>query len=423
MEESIQEVDYISELPEPVLYHILSFLSIKQAARTSVLSKTWFQVWRTIPILKFDFFELFNRRYGALYYYPDFEIRQTNIQELYNFLEQILLSRQRQMINLIKFTLIMPSEYPEIVPTMDRWIGYALESKVKHLKISVFPPTSVYCVPQALLNAISVQVLDLQYLHLPSIGNVTLPFLKKLSLTCVFANDNLVSKLVAGSPLIEDMSFITCFGFKTVKIFNLVNLVKFYVESIVHLEQLEVEAPNLHSLTLRGSSWPSVLKLVSLKYLKSLTIHGAPITDKWLHEQLNKFPHLECLRLVECHILESIKISSSSLHTLCIKSCKKAARLQIDTPNLHIFSYRGDIILFSSNDLILPQVYLYFKFNNMETFWYIRLIQLLEKFNQCFRKVTLKSETGEVCPDDNFFYSNLCSHNCLHIVHNKYLRD
>ncbi|KAF2294925.1 hypothetical protein GH714_027067 [Hevea brasiliensis] len=245
------------------------------------------------------------------------------------------------MDNLIKFTLVVTFIYerPEMVSTMDRWIGYALKSNVKHLKIQVGPSNDdenyKYCVPQTVLNAISIQI------------------------------------------------------------FDLVNLIQFRATDIVHFERLKMETPNLHSFTLQGPTWPSILKVASLKNLKSLHIFSAPITDKWLYEQLNKFPHLECLSLADCPMLESIKISSSSLHKLRIDSCGNMAKLHIDIRNLYVFSYYGDIISFSSNNLTLPKVNLYIKSNNMDNSWYTRLIKLLDEFNQCFKMVTLESDTGE----------------------------
>ncbi|CAN1264263.1 F-box/FBD/LRR-repeat protein At1g13570 [Linum perenne] len=44
----------ISELPDDVLDRILTFLPIKEAARTSVLSSNWRYQWRSIPHLVFD---------------------------------------------------------------------------------------------------------------------------------------------------------------------------------------------------------------------------------------------------------------------------------------------------------------------------------------------------------------------------------
>lgn len=409
-----ERIDYISELPEHILHRIMSFLPTKQITRNSVLSKTWLKAWKTSPILEFDFYAIFSGNRGR-YGFPDFETREKNKQELYNFVEQILLSRRKQMISLTKFTLIVPFIYrkPEMVSTMDRWIGYALETNVKHLKIKVGPTNDdedyKYFVPQAVLNAVSIQILDLSHckLHMPSMGSLSLPFLRKLSLSSVFADDNIINKLIAESPRIEDMSFINCYGIKSLQIFDLDNLIRFYAERIVHIELLTLEAQNLHSFTLRGSFWPSTLKVASLKNLKSLKISNAPITDKWLHEHLNKFHHLTSLSLFHCDMLESIKISSSSLHSLCIYSCGKVARLHIDTPHLHIFSYCGDIISFSSDNLFVPKVHLHLESNNMQISWYARLIELLDKLNQLFKTIALESDTGEVCLFIYLYYINL----------------
>ncbi|KAK6161540.1 hypothetical protein DH2020_004921 [Rehmannia glutinosa] len=46
-------MDRISELPQAILHHILSFLSQDEAAETSLLSKSWNCVWSTRPNIEF----------------------------------------------------------------------------------------------------------------------------------------------------------------------------------------------------------------------------------------------------------------------------------------------------------------------------------------------------------------------------------
>ncbi|RZC63628.1 hypothetical protein C5167_025382, partial [Papaver somniferum] len=54
-QDNMSEVeDRISNLPASLLLHILSFVDTRDAARTSVLSKRWKYIWRSIPILGFQ---------------------------------------------------------------------------------------------------------------------------------------------------------------------------------------------------------------------------------------------------------------------------------------------------------------------------------------------------------------------------------
>ncbi|MCI30551.1 F-box/LRR-repeat protein, partial [Trifolium medium] len=47
-------VDRISQLPNETLCHILSFLPIKQAFTTTILSKRWHPVCYSLTVLRFD---------------------------------------------------------------------------------------------------------------------------------------------------------------------------------------------------------------------------------------------------------------------------------------------------------------------------------------------------------------------------------
>ena len=54
MDEKIDALNRISDLPEFIMHHILSFLPRKEAVKTSLLSTKWNCVWSSFPILDFD---------------------------------------------------------------------------------------------------------------------------------------------------------------------------------------------------------------------------------------------------------------------------------------------------------------------------------------------------------------------------------
>uniref|UniRef100_A0A0E0B7H5 F-box domain-containing protein n=1 Tax=Oryza glumipatula TaxID=40148 RepID=A0A0E0B7H5_9ORYZ len=49
--------DWLGDLPEEVLHHIMSFLDARLAVRTCVLSRRWRNLWRTVPCINADFDE------------------------------------------------------------------------------------------------------------------------------------------------------------------------------------------------------------------------------------------------------------------------------------------------------------------------------------------------------------------------------
>lgn len=47
--------DLVSELPDDILHRLISYLSIDEALRTSILSKRWIHLWKNAMHLDFDF--------------------------------------------------------------------------------------------------------------------------------------------------------------------------------------------------------------------------------------------------------------------------------------------------------------------------------------------------------------------------------
>jgi hypothetical protein len=63
LKEAVEDMeDRISNLPDGVLHHILSFLPVQSIGQTSVLSTRWNYLWATFPCLDFSEFSMKKKR-------------------------------------------------------------------------------------------------------------------------------------------------------------------------------------------------------------------------------------------------------------------------------------------------------------------------------------------------------------------------
>lgn len=94
--------------------------------------------------------------------------------------------------------------------------------------------------------------------------------------------------------------------------------------------------------------------------------------------------------------MKSIRISSPCLKTLILKCCDKLIQLEIETPNLSIFKYHGDLISFSSNALSLSETSLCFSSHYMVNIeWVVGYIEVLAMFQKFSKDLDLQCRKGE----------------------------
>nr|XP_023926557.1 putative F-box/LRR-repeat protein At3g18150 [Quercus suber] len=91
--------DRISELPNHLQQHILSYLSINEVVQSSVLSKRWKHVWTAVPVLGFN-----TILFGSTDDKKNLDI-QRKLQDFYIFLEKSLESRHKQRLTIREFIL------------------------------------------------------------------------------------------------------------------------------------------------------------------------------------------------------------------------------------------------------------------------------------------------------------------------------
>ncbi|TXG68709.1 hypothetical protein EZV62_003644 [Acer yangbiense] len=129
-----------------------------------------------------------------------------------------------------KFTLDMEFYHlfddPEFATIVERWIYHAVECNVKEFKLeNEDSDMSWYFLPQIIYSAKSINMLELINcgLGIPKC-KVELDFLRKLYLSDVYADNEVLQDVIAGCPMIEDLSLCRCRGIKNLELFNLAKL-------------------------------------------------------------------------------------------------------------------------------------------------------------------------------------------------------
>jgi hypothetical protein len=343
------KIDRLSELPESVIEHILSFITLKKILQLSILSKSWQNIWTLFPIPKINQ----NLVWPNLYKFSNNkQVREQEYQrkrdEFNYFVEKTLLSRYKQKISIKKIevsTLTIDDE--SCCAFLNRWIGYAIESNVKVLDLWVWPNT-YYHVSESVLAAKSITELSLVGCNFkPFYSDISLSSLKKLVLDEVYVEDKLVQTLIASCPVVEEITFARCDGLKNIQVLGLPKLMAIKLLHIPELDSFEMEAPNLITLLIKLRK-PCEINLFPCRSLENLELHLATVTDNWLHDVLSKHPLIKSLTFNRCNMLKRIKISSDHMKNLTFICCYELIELDIVTPNLHGFNYHGNVISFSS---------------------------------------------------------------------------
>nr|POE53726.1 fbd-associated f-box protein [Quercus suber] len=236
-EEATVVEDRISNLPDSLLCHILSFLTTKEAVVTSILSSRWTTLWTLVPKLDFD-----SNEFGEIFS-SDEEEQSPNHQDQWNtnryhftfahIVSRVwaLRDRSRNNANPIKhFRLYWRSDSDPI--HVDTWVRTAITPDLEELDLLISHPKP-FNFPSTLFNyAKSLLVLKLNgkiVLNPPS-SSFGFPSLKTVHLVNVrFANGNTFSKLLSCCPInAPALEYLYCRGcsIEDILLGNLSNLLE-----------------------------------------------------------------------------------------------------------------------------------------------------------------------------------------------------
>ncbi|CAA7039040.1 unnamed protein product [Microthlaspi erraticum] len=188
-------MDHVSSLPNELLCHILSFLTTKEAALTSVLSKRWLNLLAFVPNLVLD---------DSMFLHPEECKREREgiVQSFEDFVDRVLALQGHSSIK--RFSLKCENGVDK--DRVNRWICNVLHRGVSDLELFIFDHR--YVLPQETFVSRTLLKLKLttNFGDDPWSGveGAFLPMLKTLSSNNCWVCSDKLEILLRASPLLED---------------------------------------------------------------------------------------------------------------------------------------------------------------------------------------------------------------------------
>lgn len=265
-------VDRISDLPDFLLSHILSFLTTKDAVVTSILSSRWKTLWTLVPNIDFNDDEVgFLRTPSSLPSYPTWQ-RPSPLPLLkrYRFTFPHIVSRVWSLRNANpnppkKFRLRWQNDCDPI--HVDTWLRTAITRGFEELDLDIYLPLpDHFILPFTLFNHCkTLAVLKLAgsiVLNPPSSSAMGFPSLKVLHLHLVeYANPDSFSRLLSCCPVLQDLSLQILGNEDDENNFKIIVPTLKRLQFSIHIPnyKLEINAPCLEYLYFIGNIGKYVL--------------------------------------------------------------------------------------------------------------------------------------------------------------------
>ncbi|EYU24933.1 hypothetical protein MIMGU_mgv1a021358mg, partial [Erythranthe guttata] len=228
-EDGSKSIDRISELPQCILQRQLYFMSQEDAVRTSVLSKSWREIWCTRPNLDLS----------------DATFKGNN-GEFISLLENTLRRYCEQRLSLDECSLSYTSLDSTSVSLLEKWIPLITSAGVKNFRLSIVPAHFRHVkLPSVVFETESLRDLHVERFILDQKAiekTVLFKHLNKLRLEQVCIDDRMFQKIIASCPLIETMFLKSCNTIRNIKASNLRRLKDFYFSSCLFLNRVTLSS-------------------------------------------------------------------------------------------------------------------------------------------------------------------------------------
>ncbi|KAI4384189.1 hypothetical protein MLD38_002374 [Melastoma candidum] len=373
-------MDRISQLPEPLIHTILSFLPTPDVVRTRVLSRSWLSVCDSFPFwdFRFGFCADVGLRCWVVAFADDgVTPGSSEMNHLegcedarMGFLDFVLRSLQRDdtCIPRVKLTLSYSSRFS---PSLNLFLDLVLDRQIdefvvekgfrnhtlRRLSLSLVEvskevlrrlfdcfhfledvrivPTPLY--PQSISGLPELKVLKVSFFDLGP--QVDAPSLRRLYFLYNGSDEDILMKLVAKFPLVEEFVLVSL---------NFWGLHRLRIPGFFNVDRLNWDGCRKFDV-----SWKSYIRyfhspcspmgpsstnliLKSCSRLKEVeTSDFCPVSG----HPTSRFSPLEKLVITNCPALEVIQISSPGLKSFCIDDCPNLRDIRIEALQLQSLKY------------------------------------------------------------------------------------
>ncbi|KAL8039158.1 hypothetical protein ABFX02_10G016800 [Erythranthe guttata] len=231
--------DRISQLPDDILIDILSFLSINEAARTSVLSSRWINLWKHTPSLNFDALSALRNKIQESSDWR--KLLKTERRNYRRWVNSVLRSHKSTTLKEFIIRFDLNNSYKSSIA---RWLDFAFARQVQTLELDLGIYSNCLFSGEFLYDRRSVGAPKSMVVGFKSLKSLTLRYIDMTGgdIECILHNCPLLEQLVVhGAQRMSNLE--VCGSSLVLKHLKIVNCYDFI--------SLKVSAPRLTSLTVK----------------------------------------------------------------------------------------------------------------------------------------------------------------------------